>query len=116
MAKRCYNVLAVWKTYGRIYAGMAELADARDLKSRGMKIPYRFDPGYRQSISRGGAARLARRAHNPKVMRCKAHLRNQRFVEKRTFFFFPLGEKKVAMMGFEPHELRSMTWVLKPKA
>ncbi len=26
---------------------MAELADARDLKSRGTNIPYRFDPGHR---------------------------------------------------------------------
>ena len=31
-----------------LFAGMAELADARDLKSRGKKFPYRFDPGQRQ--------------------------------------------------------------------
>ena len=109
MAKRCYNVLAVWKTYGRIYAGMAELADARDLKSREIYFSYRFDPGFRHHHIAEWSSLVARRAHNPKVMRFKSHLRNQRFVEKRTFFFFPLGEKKVAMMGFEPHELRSMT-------
>ena len=28
-------------------AGVAEQADARDLKSRDMKISYRFDPGHR---------------------------------------------------------------------
>ena len=31
-------------------AGMAELADARDLKSRGTKVPYRFDPGFRHQM------------------------------------------------------------------
>ena len=41
------------KKYGIIsyvvdkYADVAELADARDLKSRGKKFPYRFDPGQR---------------------------------------------------------------------
>ena len=29
------------------YAGMAELADARDLKSREINFSYRFDPGFR---------------------------------------------------------------------
>ena len=29
------------------YAGVAKLADARDLKSRGTLIPYRFEPGFR---------------------------------------------------------------------
>ena len=28
-------------------AGVAELADARDLKSRDTKVSYRFDPGHR---------------------------------------------------------------------
>ena len=32
-----------------ICAVVAELADARDLKSRGQKYPYRFDPGLRQN-------------------------------------------------------------------
>ena len=31
-----------------LYAGMAELVDARDLKSRGRRLPCRFDPGRRQ--------------------------------------------------------------------
>ena len=29
-------------------AGVAELADAQDLKSCGTNLPYRFDPGRRQ--------------------------------------------------------------------
>ena len=37
------------------YAGMAELADARDLKSREINFSYRFDPGFRHQISRSGA-------------------------------------------------------------
>ena len=44
----------------RLYAGVAELADARDLKSRGTQIPYRFEPGFRHHcikyISRSRAA------------------------------------------------------------
>ena len=31
----------------RRVAGVAELADARDLKSRDAKASYRFDPGHR---------------------------------------------------------------------
>ena len=30
-----------------LFAGVAEQADARDLKSRDTKVSYRFDPGYR---------------------------------------------------------------------
>ena len=78
IAKRCYNVLAVWKTYGRIYAGMAELADARDLKSREIYFSYRFDPGFRHHHIAEWSSLVARRAHNPKVMRFKSHLRNQK--------------------------------------
>ena len=42
-------------------AGVAELADARDLKSRDTKVSYRFDPGHRHHhgkkfISRSRAA------------------------------------------------------------
>ena len=40
-------------TYQSRYAGVAKLADARDLKSRGTQIPYRFDPGFRHHIYRG---------------------------------------------------------------
>ena len=42
------------------FAGVAELADARDLKSRDTKVSYRFDPGHRHQrvnlISRSRAA------------------------------------------------------------
>ena len=31
---------------------MAELADARDLKSRGTRVPYRFKPGFRHQNKR----------------------------------------------------------------
>ena len=48
-------------------AGVAELADAQDLKSCGDNTPYRFDSGLQHQISRGGAV-VARRAHNPKVV------------------------------------------------
>ena len=34
------------------FAGVAEQADARDLKSRDTKVSYRFDPGHRhQTVS-----------------------------------------------------------------
>ena len=33
--------------YSKNRADVAELADARDLKSRGKRFPYRFDPGHR---------------------------------------------------------------------
>ncbi len=49
-------------------AGVAELADARDLKSRGINFPYRFDSGLRHhSYIAGWSSSVARRAHNPKV-------------------------------------------------
>ena len=68
----CYYNKAVEKR-----AGMAELADARDLKSRGTNIPYRFDPGFRhQFYIAEWSSLVARRAHNPKVMWFKSHLRN----------------------------------------
>ena len=41
------------KTTQSQYAGMAELADARDLKSREINISYRFDPGFRHHQYRG---------------------------------------------------------------
>ena len=55
---------------------MAKLADARDLKSRGTNIPYRFDPGFRHQDIAEWSSPVARRAHNPKVMWFKSHLRN----------------------------------------
>ena len=49
----------------------------------GLKIPwdfisYRFDPGFRHHNIAEWSSLAARRAHNPKVMRFKSHLRNQR--------------------------------------
>ena len=61
-----------------VFAGMAELADARDLKSREIYFSYRFDPGFRHHSIAEWSSLAARRAHNPKVMRFKSHLRNQR--------------------------------------
>ena len=61
-----------------LLAGMAELADARDLKSREIHFSYRFDPGFRHHNIAEWSSLVARRAHNPKVMRFKSHLRNQK--------------------------------------
>ena len=35
-------------------AGMAELADARDLKSRATKVAYRFETGFRHHLNIAG--------------------------------------------------------------
>ena len=56
---------------------MAKLADARDLKSRDTRVSYRFDPGFRHHYIAEWSSPVARRAHNPKVMWVKSHLRNQ---------------------------------------
>ncbi len=49
-------------------AGVAELADAQDLKSCVPYRTYRFDPGLRhQDRYRGVEQLVARRAHNPEV-------------------------------------------------
>ncbi len=61
-------------------AGVAELADARDLKSRDTRVSYRFETGHRHHtilIYRGVEQLVARRAHNPEVVRFKSHPRNQ---------------------------------------
>ena len=39
-------------------------------------ISYRFDPGFRHHIA-GWSSLVARRAHNPEVVRFKSHPRNQ---------------------------------------
>ncbi len=49
-------------------AGVAELADAQDLKSCGPKRSYRFDSGLRHHNDAGWSSPEARRAHNPKVV------------------------------------------------
>jgi len=41
-----------------IYAGVAELADATDLKSVGKKFPYRFDSGPRHQFYANRLMRL----------------------------------------------------------
>ena len=46
---------------------MAELADARDLKSRDTKVSYGFDSRFRHHIAEWSSL-VARRAHNPKVV------------------------------------------------
>ena len=72
-------------------AGMAELADARDLKSREIYFSYRFDPGFRHHYIAEWSSLAARRAHNPKVMRFKSHLRNQvkpKLIHQNRFRFF----------------------------
>ena len=79
----CYNTSSgKVHTYVWTNAGVAELADARDLKSRELipragSIPV---SGTKTTnlISRGRAARLARRAHNPEVRRFKSPPRNQK--------------------------------------
>ena len=62
-----YNSLCLnnWFT-----AGVAELADAQDLKSCDPQRSYRFDSGPRhhEFISAGWSSMVARRAHNPEVV------------------------------------------------
>ena len=86
---------------------MAELADARDLKSREIFSRTGSTPASGTNNIAEWSSLVARRAHNPEVMRFKSHLRNQRLVEKRVFFFCLLA-KMVVVMGFEPQELRSL--------
>ena len=76
---------------------MAEQADARDLKSRGTNIPYRFDPGFRHHCKFLNIAEwsslVARRAHNPKVAWFKSSLRNQTKHLNRDAFLILSGYK-----------------------
>ena len=60
-----------------VYAGMAELADARDLKSREILSRTGSTPASGTNIA-GWSSSVARRAHNPKVVRFKSHSRNQK--------------------------------------
>ena len=60
-------------------AGMAELADARDLKSRGTRVPYRFETGFRhqnrgEAICLSSILRFASLAKN-RLGLCPDHLR-----------------------------------------
>ena len=42
------------------FAGVAEQADAWDLKSHGTNIPYRFDPGHRHHLYSFKTNRISR--------------------------------------------------------
>ena len=57
---------------------MAELADARDLKSREIISRTGSTPASGTNYIAEWSSLVARRAHNPKVMRFKSHLRNQK--------------------------------------
>ena len=74
---------------------MAELADARDLKSREVHLSYRFKPGFRHQTVfpqtnqyRGVEQLVARRAHNPEVVGSNpspaTHAQIAQLVEQRT--------------------------------
>ena len=72
------------------HAGVAEQADATDLKSVGWKQPYRFDSGPRHQFSfyiAGWSSLVARRAHNPKVVGSNPAPATIRIIE-RLFFFY----------------------------
>ena len=49
-----YDIITFANRRERILAGVAELADARDLKSRDAKASYRFDPGHRHHLGGKG--------------------------------------------------------------
>ena len=66
---------------------MAELADARDLKSREIFSRTGSTPASGTINIAEWSSLAARRAHNPKVMRFKSHLRNQRLTKRWAFFF-----------------------------
>ena len=57
---------------------MAELADARDLKSREIFSRTGSTPASGTKYIAEWSSLVARRAHNPEVMRFKSHLRNQK--------------------------------------
>lgn len=48
------KISAIIHRVGTVCAGVAELVDARDLKSRGTKLPYRFKPGFRHQSNIAG--------------------------------------------------------------
>ena len=68
--------MATWKARARKNAGMAELADARDLKSREIFSRTGSTPASGTNNIAEWSSLVARRAHNPEVMRFKSHLRN----------------------------------------
>ena len=84
-------------------AGMAELADARDLKSREIFSRTGSTPASGTIYIAEWSSLAARRAHNPKVMRFKSHLRNQR--KEAVFFGLLFSFATRVAVGFEPHGL-----------
>ncbi len=50
IVKQQRDGLSCFVTRTGVCAGVAELADARDLKSRVTKVTYRFEPGVRHSL------------------------------------------------------------------
>ena len=75
----------LYNTWAAKNAGVAELADARDLKSRGNSTPVPVRPRspapklfLNLILYRGVEQLVARRAHNPEVVRFKSHPRNQK--------------------------------------
>ena len=90
-------------------AGMAELADARDLKSREIFSRTGSTPASGTNHIAEWSSLVARRAHNPKVMRFKSHLRNQKKPKLNQRFivgFFLFGFKAALcprdLCGCEP--------------
>ena len=82
---------------------MAELADARDLKSREIFSRTGSTPASGTIYIAGWSSLVARRAHNPKVMRFKSHLRNQKNSNhQRWFEFFLFGREGNSVL----HDLR----------
>ena len=78
-----------------VLAGVAEQADAADLKSADTRVSYRFKSGHRhhtvpkdnrQIQYRGVEQLVARRAHNPEAVWFKSHLRNQKRFHSRYNF------------------------------
>ena len=94
------------------YAGMAELADARDLKSREILSRTGSTPASGTNNIAEWSSLAARRAHNPKVMRFKSHLRNQKNSEHQLVyrvFSFLFAKLALSSITFEVMNPRSQS-------